>query len=125
MNKIFVRILIACSLTIVFPACKKNIPVMEINKTHIGFKIKKGVIFKTKFKITNIGNAPLQILTIVSDCDCTIIKKYPKVIYPKHNTDIQIAYNSNLGDGLTIKRILIRTNAEPQLSYIELKGIVL
>lgn len=49
------------------------------------------------FKVTNIGDTPLQILTVVSSCGCTGAKWTKELIAPGASGTVTVTYDNNEG----------------------------
>lgn len=76
-----------------------------------------GVIFDDQdsiaqtFKITNKGTADLKIEKIKTDCSCTVVKQYDKLLAPQTSTNITIMFNVKKRFGkLTERKSVIYSN---------------
>ena len=77
----------------------------------------------THFEVENVGNKPLYILDVRTDCGCAYAEWSKDAIAPGKSAKITIAYNAALL-GTFHKLIAVKTNAEDQLVYLNLKGRV-
>lgn len=86
-------------------------------------KIAKGSNGKRVFTFTNIGDAPLVISNIQSDCGCTVPKKPEKPIMPGEKGKIEVVYNTNKAGGFS-KIITIFSNAKSSRKTLKIRGYV-
>ncbi len=90
-----------------------------------------GVIFvgdtvKHNFVIKNAGNITLNVTKIIPSCSCTIPHIQMKDIEPNATSKIQVDFIPRVEDiGFIDKEIAIRTNAEPKITILHIKGKVL
>lgn len=78
------------------------------------------------FEFKNTGDAPLQILNILSTKECSILSKPSSAIAPGQNGKIEVKYN--MSPGPIRKTITVETNAvnyENGRVAIKIKGEVL
>ncbi|MEM9549023.1 MAG: DUF1573 domain-containing protein [Bacteroidota bacterium] len=87
-------------------------------------EITEGDIVEKKFKFTNIGNAPLQILSTSATCGCTM-PSFPFLdIAPGESNVIGVTYNSVGKDGKQTPEVTVVSNTNPKVTTIKLQGFV-
>lgn len=77
----------------------------------------------TTFEVKNVGNTPLQILDVRTDCGCALAEWQQQPIEAGKTAKIQISYNAALL-GTFEKLIAVTTNADEHPIYLHLKGRV-
>jgi hypothetical protein len=97
-------------------------PIIKVDKDiHNYGIIERGSNGDCKFLITNIGNEPLIIDTVFSNCNCSIIKYPKRPILPGESRKIYISYNTDR-PGAINRKITIVSNSGEYFLYI--KGMV-
>ena len=97
-------------------------PIIKVDKDIHNYGIvEKGDDGDCKFLITNIGDEPLVIDTVFSDCNCSVIKYPKRPILPGESRNIYISYNTNR-PGAINRKIKIVSNSGDYFLYI--KGMV-
>lgn len=121
--------LLFISLTIIWAFvtnCKgsKRQANIQFDKDTIHFSISQGKVFKTVFRLKNIGDEDLNILNVSGDCSCTNIE-YPKnAISAGKSAEIKVTYNSSSDEGEVKKIIVVKSNTDPILHTLTLKGMI-
>lgn len=87
-------------------------------------EITEGDIIKKKFKFTNTGKAPLQIIGADASCGCARPTVPFLDIAPGESSEIGITYNSVNKEGDQTPEIIIESNTFPRYNVIKLKGTV-
>ncbi len=87
-------------------------------------KITEGDIVEKKFKFTNTGNAPLEILATSATCGCTRPSFPFLLIAPGKSDVIGVQYNSVNKDGDQDPVVTIESNTIPKITTIKLFGTV-
>lgn len=87
-------------------------------------EITEGDIIKKKFKFTNIGNAPLQIIGADASCGCARPTVPFLDIAPGESNEIGITYNSVNKNGDQKPEIIIESNTYPKHTVLKLSGTV-
>ena len=113
---------------------KKKKPVKKVAKARakIEFEemlwdfgeITEGDIIKKKFKFTNTGNAPLQIIGADASCGCARPIVPFLDIAPGESNEIGVTYNSVNKDGDQKPEIIIESNTYPKHNVLKLRGTV-
>ncbi|MGA0559851.1 DUF1573 domain-containing protein [Larkinella sp. VNQ87] len=119
-------VLVVLLTSISYCSCKNNNGQTEIqfDKDTVNFSISHGKPFKAIFKVNNIGNEDLNILNVSGDCSCTNIE-YPKEAIPAGiSAEIKVTYNSDGDEGEVKKIIVVKSNTDPILHTLTLKGMV-
>jgi hypothetical protein len=78
--------------------CKPSagpIPYYKSKILNVGI-VKVNREFQGSFKLYNKGDGPLEIKSILSDCECTVIKDFAKVIQPKDSSTIKYTFHPNV-----------------------------
>ena len=87
-------------------------------------EIIEGDIIEKKFKFTNTGSAPLEIIATSATCGCTR-PSFPFLeIAPGESNVIGVNYNSVGKDGEQDPEVTIESNTYPKTTTIKLHGIV-
>ncbi len=111
---------------------KKPIRVASKKKPKIQFEelvwnfgeITEGDIIEKKFKFTNVGNAPLEIIATSATCGCTR-PSFPFLdIAPGESNVIGVTYNSVGKDGEQDPEVTVESNTHPKITTIKLHGTV-
>jgi len=77
---------------------------IDLGKIYSGMKKKGTVILK------NIGNEPLNIISVVAQCGCTAVKHPKPVLQPGESDAVEVEFNSSSYRGSVEKYINITTN---------------
>ena len=133
-NKIFRFFLIVfiLNLQLIFLSCNSNDeikindstkytgkPNIEFNKISHDFgELTEGEIVECIFRYKNTGKAPLKILTVVTDCGCTVPEFSSENVLPEKAGMIKVVFNSTGFRNNIYKTIDVETNTESK--YIEL-----
>ena len=87
-------------------------------------EITEGDIVEKKFKFTNTGKAPLQILSTSATCGCTM-PSFPFLdIAPGESNVIGVTYNSVGKEGKQTPEVTIESNTNPKITILTLQGFV-
>jgi len=114
------------------PIKKKPVKIYSSKKPQIQFEeltwnfgeITEGDIIDKKFKFTNTGNAPLEIIATSATCGCTR-PSFPFLdIAPGESNVIGVNYNSVGKDGKQHPEVTIESNTNPKITIIKLHGTV-
>ncbi|MES2418265.1 MAG: DUF1573 domain-containing protein [Bacteroidota bacterium] len=85
--------------------------------------IDNGIVVKHEFKIKNVGDQPLIINEVSSNCDCTVFKWSKVPVLPQQNARIQVIFNPTAQiEGIISKTLLIRMNTDSGLHKIYFMG---
>ena len=74
------------------------------------------------FVFTNVGDAPLVVNQAVSSCGCTVPSYTKTPIAPGEKGEIKVTYNPGKTIGRFTKNITVRTNGDPELTRLYIKG---
>lgn len=74
------------------------------------------------FKLSNVGDQPLEILSVVPDCGCTMPNLENSLLAPGESTTITLQYNGTGDAGKFVKNVTLITNAENPERVISLSG---
>ena len=103
----------------------KKMPQIKFDELFYDFgEIIEGDIVERKFKFTNTGNAPLQILTADADCGCARPTVPFLDIAPGESNEIGVTYNSVNKIGQQLPEIIIESNTSPKYNVLKMKVIV-
>jgi len=87
-------------------------------------EITEGDIVKKKFKFSNTGKAPLQIIGADASCGCARPIVPFLDIAPGESSEIGVTYNSVNKDGVQNPEIIIESNTYPKNNVLKLTGTV-
>lgn len=77
------------------------------------------------FRLTNRGDAPLEIHKVKTTCGCTVARDYPREIAPGASGEMTVTFDSSRRRGRQEKGITLFTNAEASEQYVlKLAGTV-
>lgn len=85
--------------------------------------IKYGEPKKIEIKISNIGNKPLVLYNVITNCSCNKITYSKKPIMPNETSVVRLSYKSSVRGYFKIE-LTIHSNAAESLKRIELQGHV-
>ena len=85
---------------------------------------RKGESRVTEFTVTNTGDAPLLLSGVRTTCNCTKIRWSRRPIAPGESQQLTVTYKAQ-DAGAFYKEIEIKTNADPQMHYIRVKGVII
>ena len=87
-------------------------------------KIKEGEVVKHVFKFENTGTSPVILSQVSASCGCTTPTFTTTPILPGKTGEIAVEFNSAGQIGLQQKIITIASNAESNITTVQLKGEV-
>lgn len=101
-------------------------PKIQFESETVDFgKVRGGDPITVTYKLTNVGDAELQITSIKPGCGCTKAEAAKKAIAPKESTTIDAIFNSTGFSGAISKTIAVTTNDPDRASLsLSLKGQV-
>jgi len=70
------------------------------------------------FRLTNQGDAVLEIHKVKTTCGCTVARDYPREIAPGASAELPVTFDSANKRGRQDKAITVFTNAEPSPQYV-------
>ncbi len=77
------------------------------------------------FTFTNVGDAPLVLNQVVASCGCTVPKYTKEPIQPGEKGKIDVTYNTRGRFAGPFKKTLtVRTNGEPSMVKLFIKGVM-
>jgi len=116
------KVVITKNITKNTPSKKSQIQFEEL--TWDFGEITEGDIIEKKFKFTNTGDAPLEIIATSATCGCTR-PSFPFLdIAPGESNVIGVNFNSVGKDGEQNPEVTIESNTKPKITVIKLHGIV-
>ena len=77
-----------------------------------------------KFTVSNTGDEPLYIQSVVSSCGCTEVKWTRTGIEPGDSGVIEAVYSNDEGPYPFDKTLVVYTNAGPKPIVLHIRGIV-
>lgn len=107
------------------PTAPSKMPKIEFEELTWNFgEITEGDIIEKKFKFTNTGNAPLEIIATNATCGCTR-PTFPFLdIAPGESNEIGVNYNSVGKEGVQNPEVTIESNTIPKITTLRLTGTV-
>jgi len=98
---------------------------MDFEETVFDFgKIKEGDVVKHVFKFKNTGTSPVILSQVSASCGCTTPTYTTTPILPGKEGEIAVEFNSDGQVGQQQKIITIASNAESNITTVQLKGVV-
>ena len=78
-----------------------------------------------KFKFTNVGSAPLKIMSAKAECGCTKPEYPQKEIKPGESDYITVAYHPRGNRGGFTKTVVVRSTGSPGKVVLKIRGTVI
>ena len=98
---------------------------MDFKETVYDFgNIKEGEVVKHVFKFENTGTSPVILSQVSASCGCTTPTYTTTPILPGKEGEITVEFNSAGQVGQQQKIITIASNAESNITTVQLKGTV-
>lgn len=98
---------------------------MEFEETVFDFgKIKEGEVVNHTFKFENTGNHPVILAQVSASCGCTTPTYTTAPVLPGKTGEIAVEFDSAGQIGQQQKIITIASNAESNITTVQLKGEV-
>jgi hypothetical protein len=95
-------------------------PVAEVPETTFNFdRIERGTSMKHKFKIRNVGDAPLHLEVVSTTCKCTVGDLANNEIAPGEQTEVELEWTAKTAPGPFRHGATLSSN-DPRHSRIEL-----
>jgi len=102
-----------------------TVPVISFEQEEFDFgTIKQGDKVARTFHFTNTGGVPLKLESVRASCGCTTPEWPKEPIMPGQSSKIEVVFNSAGKLGQQKKSITIRSNANPSIKVVYLKGKV-
>lgn len=87
--------------------------------------INEGEKVQYNFKFVNAGNGDLIIKSAEASCGCTVPKFSDKPVKPGEEGQISVEFNSEGKPGAAAKNVTIRSNTNPEITILTVKGEVI
>jgi Protein of unknown function (DUF1573) len=81
--------------------------------------VEPGTQVRERFEITNVGDHPLDILSLSSGCRCTAMVVTDRTIWPGRTGAIEVSFDTTGLSGRHVKAVRLATN-DPSVAEIEL-----
>jgi hypothetical protein len=102
----------------------KPLTAIQASTNHIQIEnISVGQVKDTIIYLKNIGKEDLQLDTIGTDCGCTVAKWHKNAVKAGAQTPITVRFEAK-EEGISIKKLQIYANIEPNPFTINLRAIV-
>jgi len=99
--------------------------VIEFESSAFDFgTVKEGVVVDHAFKFKNTGKAPVILAQVSASCGCTTPSYTKEPILPGKEGEVKVSFDSHGQVGVQQKIITISSNAENNVTTIQLKGTV-
>lgn len=118
---VFTLLLMFCGLN-AFAQKKASIKFETLTHDFGTFDSSKTPKQEYTFVFTNVGDAPLVVNQAVSSCGCTVPSYTKTPIAPGEKGEIKVTYNPGKTLGRFTKNITVRTNGDPELTRLYIKG---
>ncbi len=89
-------------------------PVLQLEDSHDFGTVWSGEEVRHDFVLKNRGLQPVRILGIKTNCGCTVVNSYDKMLLPKKSTKISVVLKTKNLQGKVSKKIFVTTDREPQ-----------
>ena len=101
-------------------------PKISVDETVFNFpSVNEGDVVKHAFKVSNIGDALLEIRDISVDCGCTVVQQTKFSISPGESVDVNVEFYTDGFYGRKIKNLRLFTNdTENTTVLLSLKGFI-
>jgi hypothetical protein len=128
MNKYYLIFLIA--LLVSCEGNEKHTPdkktTMTIDKNVYDFgNLKEDEMYTGYFIVKNTGTITLAIYDVSTECGCTVIDSYKKLVEPKDTCMIRFSFNTLGKSGIQNKTISLVTNTDTATHFLKIKADVL
>ncbi|MDE6379137.1 MAG: DUF1573 domain-containing protein [Muribaculaceae bacterium] len=99
---------------------------LQLDSVYIDLgRVPRDSVAEATMGFVNTGEAPLQIMTVFSDCGCTSPEYSTDEVGPGEKGEIRVRFNSkNRREGVFRKTLRIRSNADNPRVTLVVKGIV-
>jgi len=84
----------------------------------------KGRDVRHDFRFTNDGDAPLVIINVVTNCNCTKATYPKRPVMPGEEGVITISYDPKNQMGVLNKRVTILSNSDGEQNSLTVKGLI-
>lgn len=99
--------------------------VIEYAETEYNFgTVKEGEIVEHVFKFKNTGKAPIILAQVSASCGCTTPDYTKEPILPGKEGEIKVSFNSQGQVGAQQKIVTVSSNAENNVTTVQIKGTV-
>jgi len=103
-----------------------NRTTMEVDAEFDAGEKVKGEFITAKFNVTNTGDYPLIISDVSAGCTCTVAKKPEEPVAPGESAEIVAQVDTDkTGVGSVVKSLRIVSNADPSVTVVKIKALVL
>lgn len=128
MNKYYLIFLIALLVS-----CKgndKHTPdkntTMVVDRSVYDFgNLKEDEMYNGYFIVKNTGTITLAIYDVSTECGCTVIDSYKKLVKPEDTCMIKFSFNTLGKSGIQSKTITLVTNTDTTTHFLKIKANVL
>jgi hypothetical protein len=94
-------------------------PLLTVEEPSFDFgTVLQGDKVEHAFRLTNRGDAPLEIHKVKTTCGCTVARDYPREIAPGASGEMTVTFDSSRRRGRQEKRITLFTNADTSPQYV-------
>jgi len=98
---------------------------MAIDKGIYDFgNVKEDEMYNGYFIVKNTGTITLAIYDVSTECGCTVIDSYKKLVQPKDTCMIRFSFNTLGKSGIQNKTITMVTNTDTTTHFLKIKANV-
>lgn len=97
---------------------------MKVEALYDFGQVKQGEIVKAKFKVSNTGDVPLNIVRVEPSCGCTVANYTKEPILPGETGFVSGEVNTNGFLGEIRKSLSVLANTAPTTTTLTIKGVV-
>lgn len=91
---------------------------------NLGRVLESQGVVKATFNYKNVSNVPVNIISIQTDCGCTVSESGAKLVGPLETGTIVIAFDPKGRSGSVKRSISVTTDGDPATYYLNLSGNV-
>ena len=98
---------------------------IEFGETAYDFgTVQEGEVVEHVFKFTNTGEAPVILSQVSASCGCTTPEYTTDPVLPGKEGQIKVSFNSRGQRGTQQKIVTVSSNAENNVTTVQIKGVV-
>ena len=126
MKRVLLPIILVVAMFVPIVACGQSAKIKFDNTMH-DFELvpEEGGAVVHDFVFSNVGDAPLVVIEVNTNCGCTVADFPQAPIAPGKQGIISITFDPKGHPGEFAKEIVVKTNAKKKKSRLHIKGMVL
>ncbi|MBR5844358.1 MAG: DUF1573 domain-containing protein [Bacteroidaceae bacterium] len=126
MKRVLLHIILVVAMFVPIVACGQSAKIKFDNTMH-DFELvpEDGGPVAHDFVFSNVGDAPLVVIEVNTNCGCTVADFPQAPVAPGKQGVISITFDPKGHPGEFAKEIVVKTNAKKKKSRLHIKGMVL